>query len=400
MLPPQPDLVSLSLIARSGMAIHILLLILLLAGTRNFMKRAVRRDTPFLRPRPVPAAVLVPVGNVTPHTEPGLRSLLEQDLNDYTVTLITATDAEPAAVLIRGLCAEYPHARHVVAGPAEQCSQKNHNLLAAVAGLGPEAEILVFCDSTHMARPDFLARLIRPIAEGEARLASGYRFVRPDDFRLGTLIQMLAVQSIHMLYAVKPLSQPWGGATAIDRATFVDNRIPDLWSRTVVDDYSMGPYLQNLGIRSTPVAEACLETHLSGQSVRGAANWFYRQLQFFKYYTPFTWVAASIPPLGYLSLIAWMTLALLAPATAGDRADALLYVAAMALLAPWYTSVIPNRAPLVRRMAAFFLFTLIAPVQLLRTWTSNTISWQSIDYHMNLGGGIEGITRRGKEGEA
>ncbi|OIQ49041.1 hypothetical protein BerOc1_00960 [Pseudodesulfovibrio hydrargyri] len=394
MLPPQPDLVSLSLFARSGMALHILLLLLLLAGTRNFMRRAVRRDTPFKRPGPVATALLVPVGNVTAQTEPGLRSLLEQDLDNYTVTLISRTGTEPAAQLIRRLCTEYAHARHVVAGEAGTCSQKNHNLLAAVAELGPEPEILVFCDSTHLARPDFLARLIQPIAEGGAKLASGYRFVQPDDTRLGTLIQMLAVQSIHMLYAIRPLSQPWGGATAIDRKSFQDNRIPDLWSRTVVDDYSMGPYLQGLGIRSVPVAEACLETHISGQSVRGAADWFYRQLQFFKYYTPFTWAAASILPLCYLGLIAWMAMALIAPAAMGDRADALLYVAALALIAPWYTSVIPNRAPLGRRVAAFFLFTLIAPVQLLRTWTSNTISWQSIDYRMNLSGGIEGITRR------
>jgi hypothetical protein len=341
---------------------------------------------------------MVPIGAVTPQTEAGLRSLMMQDYKSYRVILITETDHEEAADLVRALCGQYPHASHVVAGTADRCAQKNHNLLAGVATLTPEERVLVFCDSTHIARPDFLSRLVRPIAADQAQLASGYRFVVPGDDRWGTLLQKLYMQSIHMLYALKPLSQPWGGATAITRSAFLDNRIPDLWSRTVVDDYSMGPYLARLGIRSLPVAEACMETHIADQSLCGASDWFYRQMQFFKFYTPLTWVAASVLPLLYLGMILLMAASLAIPSAPGDRTATILYLCILAAISPWYTGVIPSRTGPVRRAIAFLLFNLLAPLQLLRTWLSNTISWQAYDYRMGLGGEILEIVRREKEG--
>lgn len=389
MLPNHPDFNLLYTFFELGMIFHVVATALLLLLTKNFLQRAVKRNTHFKKtthPQTVP--IMLPIGAVTKHTEKSVRSLLEQEYENYRVILISETDKEEAAVLIRKLCAEYDHVSHIVAGPSERCSQKNHNLLAAIATIQPDENILVFCDSTHLARPDFLARLILPIITGETKLTSGYRFIQPEDNRMGTIIQMIAVMSLHMLYALKPISQPWGGATAIDRSTFFKNRIPDLWSRTVVDDYSMGPYLKSLGIHSLPVAEACLETQLSGQTVSGVSNWFYRQLQFFKFYTPLTWIAASVLPLFYLCMVTYIATALIIPSTPTARLTALLYLGTMTILGLWFTQIIPNELPRPKRIAAFFIFNILASVQLLRTWTSNTISWQSIDYHMSLGGGI------------
>lgn len=376
----------MSTFIEAAMALHILGSIALLLATSRFMRRAIRRDTPFT---PTPStraiAMMIPVGAVTPHTEPALRSLLEQEHPGYRVMLVTATEDEEAAALIKRLCDEYGHASHVVAGVAQRCAQKNHNHLAAIAELKPNEDILVFCDSTHLAKPDFLARLVDPIVRGEAMLSSGYRFIRPGDDRPGTLVQMLAVQTLHILWSIRPITQPWGGAMAIDRATFFDNRIPDLWSRTSVDDYSMGPYFQSLGIHSTPVAEACLETHLSGQTVCGAANWFYRQLQFFKFHTPGTWVAVSIIPVIYLLMLGYALATL---------PWSLWYLGGVALMSLWYTRVIPNNAPAPKRVSAYFLFTVMAAIQLLRTWTSNILKWQDTTYRVKLGGEIAEIIRR------
>lgn len=382
---PIPDAVILETVFKAGLVAHVIGTLILLALTQKALRQAVQRDSSFTRTPPqATVPVMIPVGNVTPMTEPALRSLLEQDHPDYRVMLITGTSDEPASTLIQKLCTEYEHASHIVAGKADRCAQKNHNLLAAIPRLEPREDILVFCDSTHLAKPDFLARLVEPIVSNKALLASGYRFVRPGDARIGTLVQMLAVQTLHMLWSITAISQPWGGATAIKRVTFFDNNIPDLWSRTVVDDYSMGPYLQSLGIRSLPVVEACLETHLGNQSVADATNWFYRQLQFFKFYTPWTWVAASIIPIFYLSILAYALISI--PTSAP-------YFFAVALTSLWYTTRIPSTASAPRRIAAYFLFTIIAALQLLRTWTSNILDWQGITYKVRLGGEILDIKR-------
>lgn len=382
---PAPDISIAYAFFKTIMVLHLAGIALLLLLTRSAMRRAVKRDTP-LNSTPFSGTIplMVPVGNILPTTEPALRSLLEQDFVNYRVVLITATADEEAVPLIRQLCNDYAHASHIVAGNAQRCAQKNHNLLAAVAELHPDEEILAFCDSSHLARPDFLARLTEPLISKRALLTSGYRFVRPGDSRLGTLVHMLAVQTLHMLWSIKPLTQPWGGAMAVDRTTFFDNRIPDLWSRTSVDDYSMGPYLQSLGIRSVPVVEACLETHLSKQTLAGVSNWFYRQLQFFKFHTPLTWLAASTIPVFYLGMLVY-ALAILPTSVP--------YFLGVALAGLLYARIIPNNASAIRHIAAYFLFTLMAATQLLRTWTSNTLRWQGIEYTVKAGGEISSIKR-------
>jgi hypothetical protein len=141
-----------------------------------------------------------------------------------------------------------------------------------------------------------------------------------------------------------------------------------------------------------------METHIADQSLCGASDWFYRQMQFFKFYTPLTWVAASVLPLLYLGMILLMAASLAIPSAPGDRTATILYLCILAAISPWYTGVIPSRTGPVRRAIAFLLFNLLAPLQLLRTWLSNTISWQAYDYRMGLGGEILEIVRREKEG--
>ena len=392
-------------IIEGAMALHVLGFGLLLLITARFMRRAVRRDTPFTVPASMPGVGLtIPVGGDSPAIEPSLRSLLEQNHPNYRVILVTATRDEHAALLIRKLCDKYPHATHVTAGQASRCCQKNHNLLAGMAMTTPQDSILAFCDSTHVADPDFLARLTAPIAEGKAKLTSGYRHVVPGDNALGTLCQMLTVQSIHMLQGIKPITQPWGGATAIDRDTFLDNRIPDLWERTVVDDFTMGPYLQAVGIRSVPVAEACLRTPLSGQTLKGWDMWFFRQLQYLKFGMPLTWIAGTAVPLIFFCILAYIAIAaaniLPGVTTSASLSFALAYLAALALIGAHYTRIIPNDAPLSRRLAAYALLHLSAAWGYMRTWTTNVVTWHNIGYRTKLGGEVVEIIRPGNASDS
>ena len=385
-------------VIETTMALHVLGFGFLMLITLKFIKKAVRKDTPFTLPAAMPrVALIIPVGGTSPVIEPSLRSLLEQNHPNYHVILVTATEDESAARLIHGLCTEYAHTRHIVAGHAFRSCQKNHNLLAGIATTTPKDAILGFCDSTHVAEPDFLVRLTAPIAEGKAKLTSGYRHVAPEDDDLGTLCQMLTVQSIHMLQGIKPITQPWGGATAIDRQIFFKNKIPDLWDRTIVDDFTMGPYLQGVGIKSVPVAEACLVSHISGQTLTSWNAWFFRQLQYLKFGMPLTWIAATAIPIIFFCILAYLVMAAMnflpGVNTPASVPFSLAYFFSLLCIGVFFTQIIPNRAPLSRRLAAFGLLHIAAAWGYMRTWTTNVVLWQGIGYRTTLGGEVIKILR-------
>ena len=157
----------------ASMALEIVLLLVLLLYSREHVRRSFPgRDPGGSIPADAswPAcprvALIVPLTGDSPEMEPALTSLLNQPYPNYETVLVTRDLEDPATPLVRALLARHPHSRHIVSGPAAGCSQKNHNILAGVNALDDAAEILVFCDSTHQARPNFLRELIHPLVTG------------------------------------------------------------------------------------------------------------------------------------------------------------------------------------------------------------------------------------------
>ncbi len=165
----------------ASMALEIVLLLVLLLYSR----RHVRRSFPGCDPEgSAPAveawpacprvALIVPLTGNSPEMEAALTSLLNQPYPNYETVLVTRDLDDPATPLVRALLARHPHSRHIVSGPAAGCSQKNHNILAGVGALDDAVEILVFCDSTHQARPNFLPGSHSP--PGHRGRGAGLRF--------------------------------------------------------------------------------------------------------------------------------------------------------------------------------------------------------------------------------
>src|SRR5208282_2034170 len=80
--------------------------------------------------------VLSPCKGHDANLEENLRALLTQDYPDYEVAFIVEDAADPACPVIRRAMAACPQtpARLLVAGQAERCGQKVHNLRVATAG--------------------------------------------------------------------------------------------------------------------------------------------------------------------------------------------------------------------------------------------------------------------------
>ena len=386
----------------ASMALEIVLLLVLLLYSR----RHVRRSFPGCDPGgSVPAfeawpacprvALIVPLTGNSPEMEAALTSLLNQPYPNYETILVTRDIEDPATPLIRALLARHPHSRHIVSGPAAGCSQKNHNILAGVGALDDTVEILVFCDSTHQARPNFLRELIHPLVTGAAVLSSGFHRIIPGDARVPTLGMLQTVLTLHLLHGFAFIALPWGGATAILRSVFHDYGIAGVLGQNVLDDFPLGQRLLRFGIRTVPVATAILETHLTGQTMAGWNTWLTRQLLYLKYCLPGTWLAAALVVWVLAGPILMAVLAALGGAVGLAPPPLALislgFLLTLTGIGAWCRTLIPHPAPLGPWLLAFYANIFMACWCYIQTWRIHTIAWRGISYRVTWGGRVKQI---------
>jgi ceramide glucosyltransferase len=384
------------------MALELALLLTLLLHSREH----VRRSFPGREPEgaaaaagvgpPYPkVALIVPLTGNSPEMQAALESLLSQDYPNYETLLATRDLEDSATVLVQDLLSRYPCSRHIVSGPAAGCSQKNHNILAAVGALDDAVDILAFCDSTHEAPPEFLRELIRPLVSGAAVLTSGFHRIVPGDARVATLGMLQTVLSLHLMHGLAAIALPWGGATAVLRSVFRDSGVAGVLRTNVLDDFPLGLHLLRFGIRARPVATAILNTSLSGQTLAGWETWLTRQLLYLKYIMPVTWLTAALAGWVLAGPIIFSVLAgvgglvgLVSPPLA---LTGLGFLAVLTGIGAWCRSLVPQKVPLGPWLLAFYANILMACWCYLKTWRIDTIAWRGISYRVTWGGRVRQI---------
>ncbi len=352
---------------------------------------------PALPERPPRAGMIVPAAGARPDMEPALRSLLTQDYPDYEVVFVTAEENDPAVPLLRRLTEEDPRARHVVAGRAGRCGQKNHNTLHGLAALGPEVEIFAFCDSTHIARPDFLRMLLRPLLAGEAAFSTGYHTVEAQDAQPVTLAYQMTVVFMRLLQAVSAFTQPWGGAMAMTRAAFERYGVEKLWASNVVDDCSLAGLLMASRGQVRLCPEALLCTRAARHSRAQWQSWFERQLLFLKFCTPAMWHALG---LGLFVLFAPTLASLcLVPACLFGAGPAILALPALGHLVFFFFFALKLRdftekpAPALPWLNAFVLNLGMLGRVYAGCVRKRILVWHDTKYVVGRGGRVESLTR-------
>lgn len=342
-------------------------------------------------------AMIVPVGGRSPFMEPALHSLAQQDYPAYTLYLVTATADDQACALIGQLERQYGHVMHVVAGEAGDHGQKNHNLLAGMAAAGDSAEIYAFCDSTHIARPDFLRCLVDPLVKGEAEFTTGYHQVVPRDQHIVTLAYVLSVFFMHFMQGIPGLAQPWGGAMAMNRRVCEHYGIRTLWQENVVDDCSLGALLARKGVRVRLCPGAILATLAADHAFPVWRAWFTRQILFLKFCMPREWLALSlvcclmtVPPI-------WCGLACLCGILGFGGGTAPFLALCWFCVAGWtigsWRRFMASEPAISRWLWAFFCASLMFTIVYLDTLGSRTLLWNNIRYKVGPGGRVTGMER-------
>ncbi len=342
-------------------------------------------------------ALIIPVAGSDPRMEPALRSLLEQDYPGFETFIITREGDEAPLPLIRMLVDEYPGLRHGTAKTAGKCGQKNLNLLTGVAMAGPDCEILAFCDSTHIARHDFLRCLTRPLACDEANFTTGYHIVEPKDSGTTTLGYALSVLFMRFMQAMGSLTQPWGGALAMKRATFEEHDVAKLWQTNVVDDCSLAAHLQRSRIRARLCPGATLVTTAANHALDTWSAWMQRQILFLKFCIPGQWIALGIAIILLLAPPLWALAAMCAGVLGlGGGMPPFLAMCwsclIFAVMAGW-RRFLPFTPGIWLWMTAFFCACALFTWVYLRTIFARGITWSNTTYRVGSGGVVQGIER-------
>ena len=237
-----------------------------------------------------PVEVFVPVKGLSEDASEALRSLVEQTYPAYSVTFILESLDDPANSVVDRLCAGHPHAGKVISGLSVSAAQKNHNLVEGTKRLSPDTEILVFCDSTNAADPNWLVRFTEPIRSRAAEVVTTFRAFAPQPETIGGLCQAIYAAFVLVLATLHPM--PWGGATGIRRETFERLEVARAWSCTVVDDLVLGNVLAKAGLEVLMEPAEILRSPIKGQTVGGFLSYLDRQILFPKWTHPDLWLQA------------------------------------------------------------------------------------------------------------
>lgn len=366
----------------------------------NLEKRAERNreEAKQIPPSGWPAcALIIPVAGEHPRAWQALASLCEQNYPNYSVCLVAASEDDPASVLTARLKDEFPGVTRVIAGNANGLGQKNHNLLAGARAMADKAEVFAFCDSTHVAEPDFLRCLVDPIAKGEAAFATGYHKVLPEDTGIITLAYCLTTFFMRCLQGINSFTQPWGGALAITKSAFIRHDVAKLWSTNVVDDCSLAGWLLSRGVAVRLCPGALLITYAKNHAAKVWLAWLERQILFLKFCVFPQWLALSlvcalmlVPPL-------WATFAILRGlfGLGGGMAPflALLWLIGLISVLSTWRRYLPDKAGIPSWTSAFFCACGAFFLAYARSIPAKTILWHNILYRVGSGGKVLSATR-------
>ncbi len=248
-------------------------------------------------------ALICPVKGLEDNLEANLLALTQFDYPQYEIFFAIATAEDPAFRVLERLVAGSKRPAHIVrAGRALDCSDKVHNLAAAVGQLGDQFEVLVFADSDGRPSRRWLTRLVAPLKDEAVGAVTAFRWLLPKGNGFWSALASAWSASAATYLGEGKRNFCWGGGTAIKRQRFEELRILNSWKGAVSDDYALTRALQNNGLRIV-FAPECLVPSSPTFNFKSFLEFTNRQLIITRIYAPKLWWVAFIGHLFYCAAI-------------------------------------------------------------------------------------------------
>jgi hypothetical protein len=243
------------------------------------------------RPRTV---LIVPCKGLDSAFQQNISSLFNQDYENYLLWFVVADKADPAYAALCELknrlnqSSKAKDVQVLVAGPAQSCSQKNHNLLYCYQRIGSDVEVLAFADSDICVRSDWLSHIVYPLRNSKNGAATGYRWYVPKKNNLASLTLSAVNAKIAQLLGNTPFNQAWGGSMAIRVDTFRELGLDKIWLKALSDDLSLS-YAVKKARKKIIFVPACLVASYESTTWGELFEFGRRQFLITRVSTPRTW---------------------------------------------------------------------------------------------------------------
>jgi len=188
-------------------------------------------------------AVICPCKGLDTTFDRNMNSLFDQNYPQYEIFFVVQSKEDPAWHRLTQIMEQQKNKKHsvtthiLIAGEAQTCVQKVHNLIFACNALPEHIEVLAFIDSDACLKPHFLESLVRPLRRAEFGASTGYRWFVPTDSRLSSYTLSALNASVAALLGPHKWNSAWGGAMAIKKNTFEKINLIEAWQNTCSDDY-------------------------------------------------------------------------------------------------------------------------------------------------------------------
>ena len=227
--------------------------------------------------------------------------------------------------------------RLFVAGQAEGCGQKVHNLRAATAEVPPEIRHLAFFDSDSRPKPYCVRAAIYKHYLPRIGATTGYRWLIPQKPTITNHLVCAINCNVMAVLGRDSHHLVWGGAWAIRRETFQRLKIHAAWEGMLSDDLVASNQLHAAGleVRFDP---ACVLTSPVDFDAAGMFDFVRRQYRITRHYA-FRWwmLALAAATVGNL---AWLvSLGLLAGTLLAARSSAWLPATVLGCFTAWAFTV-------------------------------------------------------------
>ena len=251
-----------------------------------YARRRANVDAGFYAPR---TAVICPCRGLEPGLERNLTSLTEFDHQNYELFFVLASESDPAhKVVSRVAAASRAKAHVIIAGKPEDCSEKVHNLTAAIQQLPPDFEYLVFADSDGRPGKSWLKRLVAPLTDSRIGASTTMRWFISNKSNLATALLAAWNAPVVTMLSEKGKNFCWGGGTAIRRTIFDESEILEQWRNSASDDWSMTQAIRRTG-RSIAFLPDCLTLSYAETNFESLLEFTNRQILITRVYAPDTW---------------------------------------------------------------------------------------------------------------
>ena len=258
----------------------------------NFFRHELARPKSDFTPL---CSIIAPCRGLDDGLRENLAALFRQDFPNYEIIFVVGDERDEAVEIIEEVSRRGAKpAKIIVAGIANNESQKVHNLRQAVLEVSTESKVFVFVDSDARPGTAWLGNLIAPLNDETVGCASGFRwFVQKRGGFSTHLRSVWNASAASALGANLKRNFCWGGSLAISRETFERLNVRDVWRGTLSDDFAVTRLMKNANL-SVYFVPQCLTATVEDCTWRELLEFSTRQMKITRVYAAPLWKASMI----------------------------------------------------------------------------------------------------------